>query len=120
MVSSTTASHPFVKDARDAMKQSARVMSAGSEDIQADIEALRSDITDLAKQLAKIVATNGNSAFRHAKAGAEETIADLGKKARNAGDDVTETITNSIQTKPYTTLAIAAGLGFLFGTSWRR
>jgi ElaB/YqjD/DUF883 family membrane-anchored ribosome-binding protein len=120
MVSTTTAAHGIAKDARDAMKQSARAMSAGSEDIQADIDALRSDIADLAKQLAKIASTKGNSAFRHAKSGAEDTIADLEKWAHNKGDDVTEAITNSVQAKPYTTLAIAAGLGFLFGTSWRR
>lgn len=120
MVSTTTAAHGIAKDARDAMKQSARAVSAGSEDIQGDIEALRSDITDLAKELAKIVSTKGNSAFRHAKSGAEDTIAELEKRARSAGDDVTEAITNAVQAKPYTTLAIAVGLGFLFGASWRR
>jgi len=120
MVSTATAAHGVAKDARDALKQSARAMSNGSDDIQADIEALRSDITDLAKQLAKIVSTKGNSAFRHAKSGAEDTIAGLGKKARHAGDEVTEAITDAVQEKPYTTLAIALGLGFLFGASWRR
>jgi ElaB/YqjD/DUF883 family membrane-anchored ribosome-binding protein len=120
MVSSTTAAHGLAKDARDAMRQSAHAVSAGSEDIQADIAALRSDVSDLAKQLGKIMSTNGNSAWRHAKSGVEDTIAGVEKKARDAGDEVTEAINNSIQTKPYTTLAIAAGLGFLFGTSWRR
>src|SRR5215471_1485250 len=42
----------MAKDARDAVRESGRAASAASGDIQADLEALRNDITRLANQVA--------------------------------------------------------------------
>jgi len=39
---------------------------------------------------------------------------------REVSDHFVDAIDESIKTRPYTTLAIVAGLGFLFGATWRR
>jgi ElaB/YqjD/DUF883 family membrane-anchored ribosome-binding protein len=36
------------------------------------------------------------------------------------GDTMVEAIDDSLRKRPYTTLAIAVGIGFLFGAAWRR
>ena len=66
--------------------------------------------------------------FRDAKANIESMISDAGdyagKKGREAMDNVRgvgDTLAIAIDTKrPYTTLALAAAAGFLFGATWRR
>ena len=52
--------------------------------------------------------------------GAQDTGRDAADALREVSDHFVEAIDESIKTRPYTTLAIAAGLGFLFGMTWRR
>jgi ElaB/YqjD/DUF883 family membrane-anchored ribosome-binding protein len=39
---------------------------------------------------------------------------------RAAGDNMVDAIDKSLTKRPYTTLGIAIGIGFLFGATWRR
>jgi len=39
---------------------------------------------------------------------------------REVSDNFVDAIDESIKTRPYVTLALVAGLGFLFGATWRR
>jgi ElaB/YqjD/DUF883 family membrane-anchored ribosome-binding protein len=39
---------------------------------------------------------------------------------REVSDKFVDAIDDSIKTRPYTTLALVAGLAFLFGATWRR
>ena len=56
--------------------------------------------------------------------GAMSDAQDKGQQAvdamREISDKFVETVDESIKNRPYTTLAIAVGLGFLFGSTWRR
>jgi ElaB/YqjD/DUF883 family membrane-anchored ribosome-binding protein len=49
---------------------------------------------------------------------------DKGKEAlqavREVGDNVVDAIDESLAKRPYTTLLLAIGIGFLFGATWRR
>jgi ElaB/YqjD/DUF883 family membrane-anchored ribosome-binding protein len=115
------------KDARDAVKEAGRASSAGAKDIQDDLEALRDDVARLTQQLAGIVAAKGNKAWRRAKSNVGEVVSDvqgMGLEAvgavREVGDNVVDAIEESLDKRPYTTLAIAAGIGFLVGATWRR
>jgi ElaB/YqjD/DUF883 family membrane-anchored ribosome-binding protein len=115
------------KDARDAVKETGKVASAGAKDIQEDLEALRDDVAHLTQQLANVLASTGNKAWRRAKSNVEGVISDAqdaGMEAvgavREVGDNVVDAIDESIKKRPYTTLALAAGIGFLFGATWRR
>ena len=39
---------------------------------------------------------------------------------REVGDNMVDAIDESLKKRPYTTLALALGIGFLFGATWRR
>jgi ElaB/YqjD/DUF883 family membrane-anchored ribosome-binding protein len=84
------------------------------------------------------LASKGAAAFREAKANVENVIADAGEKGQQAlnyaeqkgqeamdnmrevGDTLAVAIEKSVTTRPYTTLALAVAVGFLFGATWRR
>ena len=115
------------KDARDAVKETSKVASAGAKDIQEDLEALRDDVAHLTQQLAGVLAAKGNKAWRRAKSNVGGVISDAqdaGMEAvgavREVGDNVVDAVDESLKKRPYTTLALAAGIGFLFGATWRR
>ena len=116
-----------VQDVRDAIKESGQAASAASGDIQADLQALRDDVARLAEQIADIFAAKGGDAWRRARSGVDEAIADVEDRGREAVDAVVEVgdnfagaIDESLKERPYTTLALALGIGFLFGATWRR
>ncbi len=108
------------KEARKAARDAGKVAGDATDKIQADLEALRNDVMHLAEQLGIVATAHGGRAWNRAKSNVGDMLADAEAKVRQAGDQVTETIDESLQTRPYTTLAIAAGLGFLVGASWRR
>ena len=116
-----------VKDAKDAARESGKAASAASGDIQADLEALRSDVTRLGNQLADIFASRGGAAWSRARTNVEGVMSDVSAKGQEAveavrevGDNMVDAIDESLKKRPYTTLALAAAIGFLFGATWRR
>ena len=123
----SNAAKETVKDARDAIKESGKAASAASGDIQADLQALRDDVARLAQQIADIFAAKGSKAWDRARSGVDEAITDAEDRGRDAldavrevGDNMFEAIDESLARRPYTTLALALGIGFLFGATWRR
>ena len=90
-------------------------------------KSLRDDVARLTQQLAGILASKGNKAWRRAKSNVEGVISDAQDKGmeavdavREVGDNVVDAIDESLKKRPYTTLALAVGIGFLFGATWRR
>jgi len=127
MANLSDAARETVQDVRDAIKESGKAAAAASGDIQADLQALRDDVARLAQQIADIFAAKGGNAWRHARSGMDEAIADVEGRGRDAidavrevGDNLAGAIDESLKQRPYTTLALALGIGFLFGASWRR
>ena len=123
----SNAAKETVQDARDAIKESGKAASAASGDIQADLQALRDDVAKLAQQIADIFAAKGGKVWDRARSGVDEALADVEDKGRDAldavrevGDNLAGAIDESLKQRPYTTLALALGLGFLFGATWRR
>jgi ElaB/YqjD/DUF883 family membrane-anchored ribosome-binding protein len=115
------------KDAREGFREVKKAAGEASGDIQADLQALRDDFAKLAEQVSEILGTKGNVAWQKARASVDDMVAgaqDTGREAvdamREVSDNFVEAIDESIKTRPYTTLAIVAGLGFLFGATWRR
>jgi ElaB/YqjD/DUF883 family membrane-anchored ribosome-binding protein len=117
--------------AKDAAREGARdigaAASAASGNIEHDLQALREDFARLAEQVGDILTDKGNAAWQRAKAGVDGVVADAQGKSREAvdamrdvSDNFVEAIDESLANRPYTTLAIVAGLGFLFGAMWRR
>jgi ElaB/YqjD/DUF883 family membrane-anchored ribosome-binding protein len=84
------------------------------------------------------LASKGAAALREVKASVESVIADAGEKGQQAlkyagqkgqeamdnvrevRDTLAVAVDKSVTKRPYTTLALAVGLGFLFGAIWRR
>jgi ElaB/YqjD/DUF883 family membrane-anchored ribosome-binding protein len=127
MANLSDAAKETVRDARDAIKESGKAASAASGDIQADLQALRDDVARLTQQIADIFAAKGDKVWRRARSSVDEAIADAEGRGRDAvdamrevGDNFFEAIDESLEHRPYTTLAIALGIGFLFGATWRR
>jgi ElaB/YqjD/DUF883 family membrane-anchored ribosome-binding protein len=84
------------------------------------------------------LASKGAAAFREVKAAVDSVIADAAEKGQQAlnyagqkgqeavdnvrevGDTLAVAVDKSVTKRPYTTLALAVGLGFLLGATWRR
>ena len=105
--------------------------TATVENIQRDVQALRDDLAKLAGQVSELLSAGGGEAIAGIKErvhrmqdGLDETMSDMGERGREALSDVSEHLSDalqeSIEEHPLTTIALAVGLGFLFGTEWRR
>jgi len=115
-----------VRDAKDAVNETRKAASAASGDIQADLETLRNDVARLAAQIGDILAAKGNQAWSRAKGNLGGVVSDATAKGQEAVDAVREVSDNmvgaideSLKKRPYTTLAIAVGIGFLLGITRR-
>jgi ElaB/YqjD/DUF883 family membrane-anchored ribosome-binding protein len=121
------AARDTASDAREGLREVGKAAAAASGDIQKDLQALRDDFARLAEQVGDIVANKGNAAWRRARTSVDSVVSDAQAKGQEAAgavrevsDNFVEAIDESIKERPYTTLAIALGLGFLFGATWRR
>jgi ElaB/YqjD/DUF883 family membrane-anchored ribosome-binding protein len=105
--------------------------TATVENIQRDVQALRDDLAKLAGQVSELLSAGGGETIAGIKErvhrmqdGLDETMSDMGERGREALSDVSEHLSEalqeSIEEHPLTTIALAVGLGFLFGTAWRR
>ena len=104
------------------------------EDIQRDLQLVRDDMSRLAQQVASLLSVTGSQALREvksqmsrAKQGLDGVLSDASEKGmeamdtvRESADTMVEALEDAVRRRPFATLAIAMGLGFLFGASWRR
>lgn len=93
------------------------------EDLAADIEQLKADIAALARQLQQ-TGQHSYGAARHAASEGVEQLRAQGEAVyenlrANAGD-LERQLADTVREKPVTSLAIAAGIGFLFALMTRR
>jgi len=73
------------------------------------------------------IAERGAAAIKNTKARVDRVVSDAADKAeeavqsaREVRDTVTDAILRSVRERPYTTLAIAGFIGFLYGAMRRR
>jgi ElaB/YqjD/DUF883 family membrane-anchored ribosome-binding protein len=94
-----------------------------SPDLEADIRQLRADIAKLAEQIATTKDHSYSAARRAASEGVEQ-LRTQGEAAieglRANAKDIEEQVIATVREKPVTSLAIAAGVGFLFALLSRR
>jgi ElaB/YqjD/DUF883 family membrane-anchored ribosome-binding protein len=115
------------KDAREGLREVRKAAGEASGDIQADLQALRDDFGRLAEQVADVLADKGGAAWQRARGTVDSVMSDAQDKGREAvgamrdvSDNFIEAIDESIAKRPYTTLALVAAAGFIFGMTWRR
>jgi ElaB/YqjD/DUF883 family membrane-anchored ribosome-binding protein len=96
-------------------------------DLHRELQALREDFGRLTEQFTRLVADKGETAWERLKASAQDGTAGIREAEHEAADvmrefskHLTDAIDDSLKTNPYATLAVAAGLGLLFGLTWRR
>jgi len=125
MSTASTAANNAGETATDAVREARKAASAASANVESDLQTLREEFARLADQVAGMVA--GSAAWRRAKSSIDDAVAgaeDKGREAASAMREVSghfvDAIDESIKTRPYTTLAIVAGIAFLFGATWRR
>jgi ElaB/YqjD/DUF883 family membrane-anchored ribosome-binding protein len=105
--------------------------AATIQNIQGDLKQLRDDVGKLAQQMASLFSETGDEAFdevknrvRRMREDLNGAVSDASERGREAFTDVTDNLGEAIETSlrehPMTTVALAVGLGFLFGTAWRR
>lgn len=115
------------QNAREAVREVRNAASGSAHQLEHDLQALREDFRRLAEQVGNIVASTGDAAWQRAKssmdeavAGAEDTVKEAANAAREVSGHFVEALDESLKTRPYATLALVAGLAFLFGATWRR
>jgi ElaB/YqjD/DUF883 family membrane-anchored ribosome-binding protein len=115
------------KDAREGLREVRKAASEASSDIQSDLQALRDDFARLAEQVGDIITDKSGAAWRRARGSAGDVMSDAQDKGREAvgavrdvSDNFVDAIDESIKKRPYATLALVAGIGFVFGATWRR
>jgi len=130
MTSASTVPHDIretTKDAREGAREVKEAAAGASRDIQDDLQALRDDFSRLAEQVGQIFSNRGGAAWRRARTHADGVMSgaqDKGQEAvdamREVSDNFVAAIDDSLKNRPYTTLAVIGGLGFLLGAMWRR
>ena len=115
------------KDAREGAREIKDAAAGASRDIQDDLQALREDFGRLAEQVGQILSDRGNAAWRRARTSVDGVMSDAQDKSQEAVDAMREVsdnfvaaIDDSLKNRPYTTLAIIGGIGFVLGALWRR
>jgi ElaB/YqjD/DUF883 family membrane-anchored ribosome-binding protein len=115
------------KDAREGVREVRNAAAEASGDIQSDLQKLRDDFARLAAQVGDIASNTGSAAWRRARSSVDGVVSDAQDKGREAvgavrdvSDNFVQAIDESIAKRPYTTLALVAAVGFLFGATWRR
>ncbi|HEX3506443.1 MAG TPA: hypothetical protein VHU22_23915 [Xanthobacteraceae bacterium] len=121
------AANDTVREARDGVRDIGKAAAGASADLQDDLNALRDDFGKLAEQVREILSARGQAAWQSAMSGLDDVVAearDSGRTAAGAAREATDRFTgaldDTIKERPYTTLAVVAGLAFLFGITWRR
>jgi ElaB/YqjD/DUF883 family membrane-anchored ribosome-binding protein len=107
---------------------------ASSVDFSDDLQKLRRDIGRLADQVGSSLQEAGDDALTEAKAqirrikdnvdgiisSASGKGLDATKAVRQVTDNVGMAVEDSLRARPFATLAVAIGVGFIFGIAWRR
>ena len=115
------------KDAREGLREVKKAAGEASGDIQDDLAALRDDFGRLAEQVADIIANQGSKVWQRTRGTVGDVVSDAQDKGREAAgavrevsDNFVDAIDESLTKRPYTTLALVAAAGFIFGATWRR
>jgi ElaB/YqjD/DUF883 family membrane-anchored ribosome-binding protein len=102
--------------------------------LEKDLTAVKTDIAHLSQQISEAVNALGAVALgqarrglRNARANVDSVMSDASDRAGavanatlDAASSVGDTLADVIEERPVATLALALGIGFLIGVTWRR
>lgn len=120
----------------EAMKSAASGNGGGltSKEMDREIERLKNDMAQISQHVSRLLSATGNQAARKARhqvARARQSVdgmldeaGEIGSEAadavREVRDTLAEAVEDSVQNRPFTTLAMALAAGFVVGAIWRR
>lgn len=111
------------KSAKSALASDTADMQETKRSLEDDIALLRADLAKLAEQFSKAGQTSYEAARRAAKQGAEQ-LKSQGEAALDdfkvGAENIEAQLSQAVREKPVTSLAVAAGVGFLFALLARR
>ncbi len=92
-----------------------------------DIAGLSQQVADAVNALADVAQTQAKRGLKNARANVDSVVNDASGRvgavagaAQQAAASIGDTLEDAIQERPLATVAIALGLGFLIGVTWRR
>ena len=95
--------------------------------VKNDIAALTEQITDALNSFAGTATKQARRGSKQARATAEQVVDDVSERgsammdaAHDAASSIEETLEDAITQRPLATVALALGIGFLIGVTWRR
>lgn len=95
--------------------------------VKSDISALADQITDALNAIAGDARKQARRGYKQARANVDSVVDDISDRgaammgaAQDAAASVEETLEDVIAERPLATVALALGLGFLIGVTWRR
>ena len=95
--------------------------------VKSDIAALTDQITDAINTFAGAATKQAKRGYKQARAQVDSTMDDVSERggammeaAQDAAHSIEETLEDVITQRPLATVALALGLGFLIGATWRR
>ena len=95
--------------------------------VKNDIAALTDQITDAINSFAGTASKQARRGYREVRANAEQAVDDMSERggammdaAQDAASSIEETLEDAITQRPLATVAVALGIGFLIGVTWRR
>jgi ElaB/YqjD/DUF883 family membrane-anchored ribosome-binding protein len=112
---------------KSAMSAASDKISDSAPQLQEDMQALRDDVAKLTQQLADLAAAKGGEVWQRARSSVDGVVEGVSAKGQEASDAVGEVrdhlvgaLDESLQTRPYTTLALSLAAGFVLGALWKR
>ena len=104
------------------------------ERLEKDVSAVKDDISALTEQITDVLNTFAGTArkqarrgYKQARANVDAAVEDMSERgnavldaAQDAARSLEETLEDVIAERPLATVAVALGLGFLIGVTWRR
>ena len=95
--------------------------------VKNDIAALTEQITDALNNFAGTAGKQARRGYKQARANAEQAMDDMTERgsammdaAQDAASSIEESLEEVITQRPLATVAVALGIGFLIGVTWRR
>jgi ElaB/YqjD/DUF883 family membrane-anchored ribosome-binding protein len=113
---------------------SKRKTTATIGEIQSDLHAVQEDVVKLADHLTELLSDKGENVVdevrqrvNQLRESIDTTISDVGagtrrvvRDGKDGLQDVTDALADSVRDRPFTTLALAIGLGVIVGSTLRR
>jgi len=95
--------------------------------VKNDIAQLSQQITEAVNALAAVAQNQAKRGLKNARAKVDSIVSDASQRAgtvanaaQEAAASIGDTLEDAIQERPLASVAVALGLGFLIGVTWRR